>query len=256
MVEIRSLQSVSTAEHITLEMKLSGMCSRLIAFIIDFFIMALLMIAIVGLETFIFQAGSEASKTIIPLSLFVIFFGYHLIQEWLLNGQSIGKRVFNIRVVREDGQPLGFWESLGRNLLRIVDVYFFALGILVMVVSSREKRLGDYLVGTVVIQDQFNDYQFIETRTPTPEDIDAKIAMNDLTDDEKQWITVALDHINDEEKALLNGLATRVPSLSKEALSQWENWISFYLNEKYALPTSTKLLERQSILFQGLLLQA
>jgi hypothetical protein len=133
------------------------------------------------------------------LGFFIIFFGYHLFQEWLWNGQSIGKRILGIRVVRQNGQPIGFWEALGRNLLRVVDVYMAGIGLICMMCNANEKRFGDFLAGTLVIQNQIierpiyrPDFQFNDNSSSG----DALLAARMLTPEEAEWINAFLTKRN------------------------------------------------------------
>lgn len=155
-MEFRSIHTIETAENIHLKVELAGLASRVFAFGIDAMLMLTLMgivIAMLSIWSYA-QALPEISKTGIPLVTFVIFFGFNLFQEWLWNGKTVGKAALGIRVVRDNGQPIGFWEAFGRNLLRVLDVYASGLGLLCMMFNRREKRFGDFVAGTVVIHDQ------------------------------------------------------------------------------------------------------
>ncbi|MBC7287208.1 MAG: RDD family protein, partial [Armatimonadetes bacterium] len=83
-----------------------------------------------------------------------VFLGYFIIFEMLWNGQSPGKRAARIRVIRDDGTPITFVESAIRNLLRIVDFlpFYYGVGLLSILLSRRNKRLGDFAAGTVVVK--------------------------------------------------------------------------------------------------------
>ncbi len=155
-MEFRSIHTIETAENVHIKVELAGLASRVFAFGIDAMLMLALMgvvIALLSLWSYA-QGVPEISKTGIPLATFVIFFGFNLFQEWLWNGRTVGKAFLGIRVVRDNGQPIGFWEAFGRNLLRVLDVYVSGIGLLCMMFNRREKRFGDFIAGTVVIQDQ------------------------------------------------------------------------------------------------------
>ncbi len=155
-MEFRSLYRLNTAEHVPLHVELAGLANRTFAFLIDL----VLMLTLMGLVLLVFAAPpfttvlKGLTRTLVPVLLFLLFFGLQMAQEWRMNGQSLGKLLFHIRVVRNNGQPIGFWEAFGRNVMRLIDVYFSGLGLVVMMCSPGEKRLGDYLAGTVVINDQ------------------------------------------------------------------------------------------------------
>ncbi|MGB5034981.1 MAG: RDD family protein [Blastocatellia bacterium] len=107
---------------------------------------------------------------VILLSFF-IYTSYFVIFETIWNGQTPGKRLFRLRVIREDGRPIRFYESLVRNLIRtaldsmpMVIVPLYSIGIVSVFLSGRSKRIGDYVAGTVVIRES-------ETKAPTLSDV-------------------------------------------------------------------------------------
>lgn len=107
---------------------------------------------------------------VILLSFF-IYTSYFVIFETIWNGQTPGKRLFKLRVIREDGRPIRFYESLVRNLVRtaldsmpMVIVPLYSIGIVSVFLSGRSKRIGDYVAGTVVIRES-------EAKAPTLTDV-------------------------------------------------------------------------------------
>lgn len=82
----------------------------------------------------------------VPLLYFVLF-------EALWRGQTPGKRVLGLRVLRVDGRPADFVQILGRNLLRLVDMLPFAygIGVIAILVTRHSQRLGDLVTGTAVM---------------------------------------------------------------------------------------------------------
>ena len=85
------------------------------------------------------------------LSLRVIF--YSLIFESILEGQTIGKRLLQMKVVKIDGYQASFGDYLMRWLFRIIDVNLSSgvIGLIAMITSSKTQRLGDMTAGTAVI---------------------------------------------------------------------------------------------------------
>jgi uncharacterized RDD family membrane protein YckC len=68
-------------------------------------------------------------------------------------GQTLGKRVMRLRVVRADGGEAGMGEIAVRTVLRVVDgIGLYLVGLVVMLVSGkRRQRLGDMAGGTIVV---------------------------------------------------------------------------------------------------------
>lgn len=83
----------------------------------------------------------------------IIPFVYFIVMEALL-GATVGKLVLGIRVVKLDGSPIGWGESIVRNLLRIVDQLpsGYVLGALLIWSSPTRQRLGDRAAHTVVVR--------------------------------------------------------------------------------------------------------
>lgn len=79
--------------------------------------------------------------------------GYHTLLEWRY-GQTIGKRLVAIRVLGEDGESLSLRASAIRNALRLVDwlPLFYLLGILAILISDKQRRLGDRVGNTTVVR--------------------------------------------------------------------------------------------------------
>src|SRR5205814_10012244 len=100
---------------------------------------------------------SNAPKWIIALLIILIFIlmsGYFAFFEWIWNGQTPGKRWMKLRVIREDGRPVTFWEAAVRNLLRTADMMpapFYSIGLISVFVSLSDQRIGDMVAGTVVV---------------------------------------------------------------------------------------------------------
>jgi uncharacterized RDD family membrane protein YckC len=93
---------------------------------------------------------------ILILLYFFLMYGYFMMFEAIWNGQTPGKRLTHIRVIKDSGQPITTIDAVGRNLLRIVDQMPFAYGVGVICawISPQSKRLGDYVAGTVVVHEK------------------------------------------------------------------------------------------------------
>lgn len=95
--------------------------------------------------------------------LFLLFAGYFIFFEWLWDGQTPGKRLLKLRVIREDGRPITLWEAIARNLLRIFDAVpgfflpIYSIGLIVIFLNNRDQRVGDIFAGTVVIRERMDE---------------------------------------------------------------------------------------------------
>ena len=92
---------------------------------------------------------------LLALLLFALTFGYFACFEVFWNGQTPGKRMIGIRVVKDSGRPLTAAETIGRNLLRILDQLpaFYAVGVVVALTNAQNKRLGDFIAGSLVVRE-------------------------------------------------------------------------------------------------------
>jgi uncharacterized RDD family membrane protein YckC len=88
--------------------------------------------------------------------LVAIMLAIYIVYPWLmeaLRGQTLGKMVVGIKVVREDGSPVGVWQSLVRSVLRVVDGLFVGIvGALLIATSRKQQRLGDRVAHTIVVR--------------------------------------------------------------------------------------------------------
>ncbi len=153
-----------TPESVELEFPLAGIGSRAYALLVDYTILSLLIAgflfgwAIVSVqlrEYFPNWDGLGSWLVAVPLLIcFGIFVGYFVFFETLWQGQTPGKRLAQIRVIRDDGRPIALPQATLRALLRTFDdLSFFIVGFLLIVFGKQEKRLGDWVAGTVVIQE-------------------------------------------------------------------------------------------------------
>ena len=103
------------------------------------------------------------TMAILIIALFLIFAGYFIFFEWLWNGQTPGKRLLKLRVIREDGRPITLWEAMARNLLRIFDAVpglvlpVYSIGLIAIFTSRRDQRIGDLFAGTVVVRERTDE---------------------------------------------------------------------------------------------------
>src|ERR1041384_4676782 len=157
---------IETPERVPLHFALASIGNRFIACAIDHGIqvlaLGLIAIASTALASFSFieENLSGAPKwvyAVMIILLFLIFAGYFAFFEWIWNGQTPGKRWLKLRVIREDGRPITFWEAAVRNLLRSFDMMplpFYSVGLISVFSTTRDQRIGDMVAGTVVVRER------------------------------------------------------------------------------------------------------
>ncbi len=177
LIETEETLIIETPERVPLAFALASIGNRFLAVAVDHFIQFLALfltgwlfiwLAGIGSETISIDqvTSGELSKWTIAL-LFIaaslIFSGYFVFFEWMFNGQTPGKRLFKLRVIREDGRPITLWEAIARNILRIVDAFpgfvvpIYSIGLIIIFLNSRDQRVGDLFAGTVVVRERSDD---------------------------------------------------------------------------------------------------
>ncbi|HTW53029.1 MAG TPA: RDD family protein [Stellaceae bacterium] len=77
---------------------------------------------------------------------------YFIVMEGLF-GATAGKLLLKLRVVKADGSPIGWRESILRNVLRIIDGFaLYLVGFIVVCATAKRQRIGDMAAGTVVVR--------------------------------------------------------------------------------------------------------
>jgi len=177
---------VETADHVVLRYDLAGGGNRGFAALVDFVLATLIFIgAFYVFNLFAGAVGFFAASPFFGIALlltFAIAWSYFILLEWLGNGQTIGKRMFGLRVIADDGAPAGFIAILVRNLIRVVDFLpgFYGFGLLVIVVSPRSQRLGDLAAGTFVVRAPRPRLDYFSLRTVTPLGAGARVEVRGL----------------------------------------------------------------------------
>jgi uncharacterized RDD family membrane protein YckC len=157
---------IETPERVPLHFALASIGNRFLACAIDHAIQVLIL-ALIGLASIIIanisvfdNNLSSAPKWVYAIAIIILFLilaGYFAFFEWIWSGQTPGKLWLKLRVIREDGRPITFWEAAVRNLLRSFDmmpVPFYSVGLISVFSSSRDQRIGDMVAGTVVVRER------------------------------------------------------------------------------------------------------
>src|SRR2546427_9293691 len=147
---------VATPERVSFDYQVAGLGTRAIAQILDLLIIAGVL---AGLYFAAFAVGAAGMNTaaylIAIIGSFVIIFGYFWTCEAFWSGQTVGKKVFRLRAVGDRGEPMTFVQAGIRNVVRIVDFlpYAYGVGVVVLFINGKGKRLGDLAAGTIVVMD-------------------------------------------------------------------------------------------------------
>lgn len=141
---------INTTQNVKISFNAAGAGERLLAFVIDMAIKIGYML-VLNWTFGAFDNMDEWSQIAINTVLSFPVMFYTLVLESFLQGQTIGKRVMKIRVVKIDGYQASFSDYVVRWFFRIVDVYILGLGFFIMLFNKKTQRLGDMAAGTAVI---------------------------------------------------------------------------------------------------------
>ena len=156
--------TIETPESVGFTYQVADIGSRFLALLIDTLIqfgaIILLILAARQLRFFelenLLPAGmsSQQAVAIVLVVVFLLYVAYFAAFEIAWQGRTPGKRIVKLRVVKENGYPLSPLDVLLRNLVRLVDFFpsFYGLGVLVMLLNKRARRLGDLAAGTLVVR--------------------------------------------------------------------------------------------------------
>ena len=205
---------IETPERVPLHFALASIGNRFLACAIDHTIqiLALILIGIAAVTlasfSFIEQTITSAPKwvyAVMIILLFLVFAGYFTFFEWIWSGQTPGKRWLKLRVIREDGRPITFWEASVRNLLRPLDMFpagSYSIGLIAVFASTRDQRIGDMVGGTVVVREREAEAPEFAKVFATPvsdpalrrsfKPVDFTASLNSLTDSEIQVVETFL----------------------------------------------------------------
>jgi uncharacterized RDD family membrane protein YckC len=156
--------TIETPEQVALDFHIAGIGSRFMAFAIDslyqVLAFALLMLGLSfmspSIARFFGRIGENWAIAITIILLFGLYWGYFAFFEAIWKGQTPGKRNVGIRVVKDSGRSINAFEAISRNLLRAIDQLpgMYVFGLLSMAISKENRRIGDYVAGTLVVHEK------------------------------------------------------------------------------------------------------
>ncbi len=148
---------LKTPESVELKFNLAGIGSRALALLVDYLLIGgIILVLLMMLNMILWSNPALADEMewiraiqilIIGLTIFVYFIGF----EVMWQGQTPGKRYTSIRVIQTNGRPVGLQQALLRTLTRPIDDIAY-VGMVMIIFSRYERRLGDWAAGTLVIK--------------------------------------------------------------------------------------------------------
>ncbi len=203
--------SVETPEQISINYQKAGIGSRFYAALLDTLLLGIIVsIGFYVNYNFLAEFGEVLGNwlgAIGGIMIFAMFWGYYMVFEITTNGQSPGKIALGLRVIKEGGYPISFGDSAIRNLVRVVDFlpFFYATGLIVMLINGNWQRLGDLAAGTLIVK----------TFRKTSVDLSQSKLLNDISYEEplySHWIQPML--VTEHEFDMIKEYLRRRPELS------------------------------------------
>lgn len=214
-----------TPEAVSVTIDVAGLGSRMIATLIDSSIQGALLLlvgfAIAGLGLEGVPAAAAGIGAVLLLS-----WGYFFVFESLWDGRTPGKRAQRIRVVRVDGQPVGWVQVAVRTLLRLADVLptAYAIGSMSILLTRRSQRLGDLAAGTLVVRER-------AVPVPLPLDVSSETSIlgrsldtTAMNDAEYSVIRSFLERRNGLVLTAREQLASQIAALIRDSVGGSTNW--------------------------------
>ncbi len=145
---------INTTQNVNLDYKIVSIGERIVAFLIDGFILYLyaILVNVIGDAIGYVYEDRWTQRGLVALIFLPAMF-YSLLMHSIFNGRTVGKMLLKMRVVRLEGTPVHWSNYLVRWMLRLVDIWLFfgSVGLLTILFTERRQRLGDAGAGTVVI---------------------------------------------------------------------------------------------------------
>ena len=152
---LKKIIEIKTPEGVSFPLYPASPLLRSAALMVDFICIMVAINAVMIPVRMIASISEDTANGLAILAVFILAFGYYIIIEWFWDGRSVGKKLFHLRIIDQQGLKLSFPQVLLRNLLRVVDALplFYVAGGLASMLTSRWQRLGDLAAGTLVIRE-------------------------------------------------------------------------------------------------------
>ncbi|MBE0571482.1 MAG: RDD family protein [Ignavibacteriaceae bacterium] len=214
---------IQTTQNVHIEYPIASVGDRVVAGLIDQLIMIGYLIAIIFFYIWLLNV-TEGSSFSYPVAYFVILFlplfFYHLLCETYLNGQSFGKKIMKMRVVKLDGTQAGIGSYFLRWILAPIDIYFTygSVGLVTMIVNGKGQRLGDIAAHTTVVKLKAETKLDDTILKTTPVNYEVKFPqVSALSDKDISLVKEVLD-LNYKKPDVL--VYTRILNKTKEAIEK------------------------------------
>lgn len=203
---------IETPEHLAFRTRIAGPARRLFAWLLDLVVRGGIVLFIAVASSVV---GTGPGLGVLLFTLFLIDWFYFVACELLTGGRSPGKMALKLRVVRTNGLPIGWRESVLRNLVRAADLmlvppYLLFLGPLVMAHDPKFRRLGDLVGSTIVVAEDAVRVRHTAAVDADPrllDELPARVPL-DREDLEALELFVNREHMSTERRHELSAIIT------------------------------------------------
>lgn len=145
--------TITTPEHVPIRLEPAGAGSRFLATLIDSVLIMAITAAAGTALSMVLPRGVAAALTL--TINFVLTWGWHVFFETKRQGRTPGKRALKLRVIDARGLPVSVYQSLVRNITRVLDMApaFYGIAAISTLATSTRRRLGDIVADTLVVRD-------------------------------------------------------------------------------------------------------
>jgi uncharacterized RDD family membrane protein YckC len=248
--------SLHVPDQVEVSYELAGLGSRFLAAVID----AAIFVAVVGLLAF----SAWAIRSYITGDPFVsaftgwIVFGasillgvtYNVYYELAAEGKTPGKRVTGLRVVAVDGASVSFEQSAVRNILRIADwlPMLYGAGVVSLLVTGRNQRLGDLAAGTMVIKERL-DASIEEVPVPqAPSETAAAPLPPEVSEEVLHAVRAGVRTVSREEEKTIRRFLERRYDLAPDARRRLASRLADGLRQRFPGLDAGRLSNPESFL--------
>lgn len=164
MRTVKNQVLILTPEHVRVPFETAGIGTRALAKLIDLVIVGVVVIPVGLLLSTLYTTLSLSTYLNLPsliVGLFWVMIAflpilYFTCTEYWWHGQTLGKKIYQLRVITDQGRDPAFSAVFLRNLVQLIDLLpgCYLLGMAAMMIHPKEKRIGDLVAGTLVVQEK------------------------------------------------------------------------------------------------------
>lgn len=233
---------IETPEHVQFSYELAGLGSRFLALVLDTLIQGaglLVVLILLGAANQLLNwtlpdlgqaAGLPITMGIVVFSMTLLILAYFIVFELIWNGQTPGKRIGGMRVIRAGGGSIGFAASAIRNILRLVDSLpiFYLTGGTFAFFTRASQRIGDLAAGTIVVKERLWEYPGEDEAAELGEEPDdlaeagdpavrrARGYVSSLTSEQIETVRRFIERRSELSADMRSQLATRIAATLRE----------------------------------------